>query len=66
MNQGYDIFLEMFHSLYNKHCSIQNYNKKNKLIKCPRLTKGLQNACNKKNSLYTQFIKVKTVEVERK
>lgn len=52
--------------LYNTHCPIKSYIKKNKFLKCPWMTKGLQNACKKKNYLYRIFTKLKTEESERR
>lgn len=37
----------------------------NKNIQCPWLTKGLLNACKKKNNLYKRGIKKRTKETEQ-
>ncbi len=37
-----------------------------KYKECPWMSKGLQNACKKKNALYRNFIKQKTREAENK
>ena len=63
---AYDTFFEMFMEIYNKHCPVINNTKKNKFEKCPWMTKGLQNACKKKNKLYKVFIRLKTKESEIK
>ena len=66
VNIAYDRFLDIFIKLYNKNCPIKQYSNKNKYVDNPWMTKGLQNACKKKNSLYRLFIKQKSVEAELK
>uniref|UniRef100_A0A3B3I1E4 Reverse transcriptase domain-containing protein n=1 Tax=Oryzias latipes TaxID=8090 RepID=A0A3B3I1E4_ORYLA len=61
---AYKCFLEIFSSLYNKNCPIYKF--KNKFAKCPWLTTGLQNACEKKNNLYKKFLKQRTRETEQR
>ncbi|XP_024136829.1 uncharacterized protein LOC112151929, partial [Oryzias melastigma] len=50
VNQAYNNFLKIFCSLYNK-----KLNKRHKSIKSPWLTRGLEKACKKKNTLYKKF-----------
>ena len=63
---AYNIFLEIFKAKYDKHCPINEYNKKRAHDNCPWLTKGLQNACKKKNALYRNYIRQRTKEAEDK
>ena len=46
--------------------SNKNATKKRAYDNCPRLTKGLQNACKKKNALYRNYIRQRTKEDEDK
>lgn len=66
VDKAYDIFLDIFLTLYNKHCPVQRCIINNKFASCPWLSKGLQNACKKKNNLYKQFVRLKTIESEKK
>ncbi len=66
IDSAYEEFLKIFTTLYNKNCPIKQYTKKIKKAECPWLTKGLINACSKKNTLYREFIKYKTQESENK
>ena len=59
-------FLSIFTSLYNNNCPIRQYSRKHKYSDRPWITKGLQNACKKKNTLYREFIKERTKEAENK
>lgn len=63
---AYNNFLEIFLHSYDKHCPISVYSKHIKYLKSPWLTKGLINACKKKNNLYKLFIKLKSKEAENK
>lgn len=65
VNRAYNSFVETFIRLYNKNCPIKKY-KKNDCAKTPWMTKGLLNACKKKNNLYKQFLKYRTNEAELK
>lgn len=65
VNAAYNSFLEIFITLYNKHCPIRKSRKK-KESNTPCMTKGLLNACKKKNGLHKQFLKYKTSEAELK
>ena len=64
INSAYEEFLRIFTSLYNKNCPIIRCSKKVKYSVCPWITRSLQNACKKKNTLYRQFIKLNTKEAE--
>ena len=64
-NVAYDNFLNTFIKLYNKHCPLKrvkntNLNTNNK----PWFTNGLKNACLKKNLLYKEFLKKRTLTVQ--
>ena len=37
-----------------------------KYTKCPWITKGLRNACKKKNTLYRDFLRHRTKDAENK
>ena len=57
--------LDTFIKLYNKHCPLKrgknkNLNTNNK----PWFTNGLRNACLKKNLLYKEFLKKRTLAVQ--
>jgi len=65
-DKAYNIFLEIFTYSYDKYCPVSVYSKCNKYFNCPWMTKGLQNACKKKNNLYKVFIKLKTKEAENR
>ena len=66
-NKSYDAFVSKLVELYNKHCPIRKnkINIKNKL-QTPWITKGIENACKKKNILYRTFIKQRTKDAENK
>lgn len=59
VNNAYNKLLTTFTSLYDKHCPIKKYNKTLAYKSSPWLTKGLRNACKKKNLLYRSFMKEK-------
>lgn len=63
---SYNEFLRIFKTLNDKHCPIKQYYKKNSYKEKPRITKGLENACKKKNTLYREFIKSQTKIAEEK
>ena len=58
VNISYDRFVIKFCELYDKSCPIKKITRRHRNIK-PWLTKGLLNACKKKNSLYKNFIRTK-------
>lgn len=62
---AYDLFMNTFILLYDKHCPMKKHWGKND-SSAPWITKGLANACKKKNYLYKQFLKHKTIEMEQK
>ncbi len=66
IDSAYETFLRIFTSLYEKNCPLKHYYRKRKYNDRPWFTKGLQNACKKKNTLYREFIKQKTKEAENK
>ena len=66
LNCTYEEFLKIFKALYNKHCPVKISNRKLKYIDHPWITKGLQNACKKKNTLYKEFIRHRTKVSEDK
>uniref|UniRef100_A0A3Q2ZQH6 Reverse transcriptase domain-containing protein n=1 Tax=Kryptolebias marmoratus TaxID=37003 RepID=A0A3Q2ZQH6_KRYMA len=51
-------------ALYEKNCVQNNYTKRD--VDKPWMTKGLRNACKKKNNLYSCFLKLRTKESEDK
>lgn len=66
-NQAYDAFLFGFLEVYNKHCPVRKYLvTENKYNGKPWLTKSLQKACRKKNSLYKTYLQLRTSESEEK
>lgn len=66
VNDAYESFLNCFLSHYNKRCPITKCRNKNSYNKKPWITKGLQNACKKKNNLYKDFMKQRTKTAENK
>lgn len=66
VDRVYEEFLRIFTSLYDKNCPIKKYNRKLSNTSCPWITKGIQNACKKKNTLYRDFIRQRTKEAEHK
>ncbi|XP_013856520.1 uncharacterized protein LOC106512449, partial [Austrofundulus limnaeus] len=66
MDKAYDNFLNIFKSLYDKHCPNVEFNSTNKYSEHPWITKGLQNACKKKNKLYRDFIRQRSTGAENK
>lgn len=66
VNKAYELFLNVFQDSYNKCCPIYEYIEKKRYSNCPWLTKGLQNACKKKNYLYKEYVRTRTKEAETK
>lgn len=66
VDRAYNNFLKIFMMLYNRFCPIINVINENRYKNCPWLTKGLKNACKKKNNLYVKFIKLRTKDSELK
>ena len=64
-DQAYEAFLSTFLKLYDKHCPLRTSINNNKSKQhSPWLTKGLENACKKKNLLYKLYMKNRTKEAE--
>ena len=66
VNVAYESFLRTYLALYNKNCPLVVYKHKIKSNRKPWMTKGLENACKKKNNLYRDFIKHRTKTAETK
>uniref|UniRef100_A0A8C6WF21 Reverse transcriptase domain-containing protein n=1 Tax=Neogobius melanostomus TaxID=47308 RepID=A0A8C6WF21_9GOBI len=66
VNIAYANFVNTIKQLYDQHCPLvtRKYTQTNKCV--PWMTRGLLNACKKKNSLYKIFISKKTLETETK
>jgi hypothetical protein len=66
-NQAYEAFLSTILKLYDKHCPIRKTatRKKYRHDK-PWITKGIENACKKKNLLYRLFLKQRTKDAENR
>lgn len=63
-NTAYEAFLKVYISKYDKHCPRMLCKQKNNYSKNPWISRGLQNACKKKNNLYRDFIKTRSKEAE--
>ena len=64
-DQAYDAFLTTLLESYNKHCPLKLSKPKKKVNQDnPWMTKGLENACKKKNTLYKLYMKNRTKEAE--
>lgn len=66
VNTTCEIFLDIFLALYNKSCPVRQSKRKNKSSEKPWLTRGILNACKKKNSMYREFIKYRCKDKELK
>ncbi|XP_042076683.1 uncharacterized protein LOC106633234 [Haplochromis burtoni] len=66
VNKAYEGFLRTFNTLLDKNCPVIEINRKHNYAGRPWMTKGLQNASKKKNTLYREFIKKRTIETEMK
>ena len=66
VNQAYDTFLHIFTNIFQKHCPVKRVSKKSYINNKPWFTKGLRNACVKKNKLYKAFVVSKSAEAEQK
>ncbi|XP_061127169.1 uncharacterized protein LOC133147269 [Syngnathus typhle] len=66
INCAYEEFLKIFKRLYDKYCPVKVNNRKLKYVNHPWITKGLQNACKEKNTIYREFIRQRTKEAENK
>lgn len=56
---AYEECLRIFILLYNQNCPVKEYKRKRSHKNQEWVTKGLQNACKKKNLLFKEFIKLK-------
>ena len=64
-NEAYNIFVNTFTQVYDNNCPIKKICSNPTMMKNkPWVTRGLQNACKKKNNLYKQFVKLRTKEAE--
>lgn len=66
INIAYNNFISIFSRLYDQTCkitTIQAHGEKN-IRNNPWMTKGLKNACKKKNYLYRSFLKLRTKDAE--
>lgn len=66
VNAAYEAFLDKYLTLYERHCPYVQCRYKDSFSKNPWITRGLQNACKKKNKLYRDFIKFRSKEAEMK
>ena len=71
VNITYNKFVNMFTNLFNTNCPVNTSNitqgkRKNKRPDKPWMTTCLKNGCKKKNMLYKQFLKNRTIEREAK
>ena len=66
MNGAYEAFMNLYLCLYEKYCLKVWWKQKDRNKNKPWITKGLKNACKKKNKLYRDFIKLKTQAAEIK
>lgn len=66
VNAAYEAFLDKYLILYERHCPYVQCRYKDSYSKNPWITRGLQNACKKKNKLYRDFIKFRSKEAEMK
>ncbi|XP_051941777.1 uncharacterized protein LOC127614482 [Hippocampus zosterae] len=65
-NTAFEVFQSTIISLYDKHFPLTKVSKKYKDPSKPWITKGIENACKKKNNLYKLFLKFRTEEAEKK
>ena len=64
VNESYNYFLSTLSAIYDKNCPLVRKTVKHKFGGKPWLTKGIQKACKKKNTLYKDFLKKRTIEAE--
>lgn len=65
VNKAYEEFLHIYLLLYNEKCPTKILGDKARSDKKPWITKGIIKACKKKNKLYRNFIKYRTIYAER-
>ena len=62
-DEAYNIFVNTATQVYDKNCPIKRICFNTTMTKNkPWVTRGLQNACKKKNNIYKQFLKLKPKE----
>ena len=66
INCMYNTFTEIITELYQSNCPIIYEKVKRKRPDKPWMTNGLKNACRKKNLLYKEFLKTRTIVSEEK
>uniref|UniRef100_A0A3Q3KL62 Reverse transcriptase domain-containing protein n=1 Tax=Monopterus albus TaxID=43700 RepID=A0A3Q3KL62_MONAL len=66
LDKAYEKFLNIFKTVYDRNCPRMRYKNKKNYSERPWMSKGLQNACKKKNVLYKQFIKDRSKKAEEK
>ncbi len=66
VNKAYELFFKRYLWLYNNNCPIKILNDKARNNNKPWLTKGILKSCKKKNKLYRDFVKYRTVNAENK
>ena len=65
-NEAYNTFVTIVSKLYDKNCPLVKKVVKHNSVEKPWLTKGILNACKKKNLLYKDFLKIRTKEADCK
>ena len=55
VNQAYDLFLNKFMGLFNKHCPIKRISRKSNIYKKLWFNKGLKRVCAKKSICHILF-----------
>ena len=64
-NEAYNAFMTVLMKLYDKHCPFKKtFHKNQQKLGKPWMTKGIKNACKKKNQLYKIFLKDRNKESE--
>ena len=66
VNASYDLFLSKYQEVFHQCCPLKRVKVNEVSIKKPWLTKGLINACKKKNSLYKSVLKYRTDQAKMK
>ena len=66
VNEAYDNFINVFTKFYEQYFPVKSVRIDKKAKKHPWMTKGLINACKKKNHLYRSFVKSKNLKIEEK
>ena len=66
VNLAYDCFIETIKNMHYRNCTCKKVHFTKKKNYKPWITKGLQNACKKKNNLYRRFIRCRSKDEEMK